>query len=40
MEYSHGDPAEPRLVMKQVHSFALAACLEDRICPSGHCGYY
>lgn len=41
IEYSHGaDPAEPRLVLMKVHSVALGACLEDRICPSGHCGYY
>jgi len=40
-EYTHGDPAEPRLVILHVHSVALAACLEDPLCrPAGHCGYY
>jgi hypothetical protein len=41
MPYSHGDPAEPRLVVLHVHSVALGACLDDPMCsPSGHCGYY
>lgn len=40
-EYTHGDPAEPRLVILHVHSEALGACLEDQLCrPTGHCGYY
>jgi hypothetical protein len=40
-EYTHGDPAEPRLVILHVHSEALATCLEDLLCrPTGHCGYY
>ena len=40
MEYTHGDPAEPRLVILQVHSQALAMCLDDPMCSTGHCGYY
>jgi hypothetical protein len=40
-EFTHGMSAmEPRLVRIQVHSAAIGACLDDPICPSGHCGYY
>ncbi len=38
--YSHGDPAEPRLVLLHVHSVALGACLDDPMCSTGHCGYF
>lgn len=41
MEYTHGDPSEPRLVILTVHSMALGLCLDDPTCrPVGHCGYY
>jgi hypothetical protein len=41
MEYMHGDPTEPRLVILRVHSIALGVCLDDPLCqPAGHCGYY
>jgi hypothetical protein len=40
IEYTHGDPREPRLVRITVHSFAIAACLSDPVCSSGHCGYW
>lgn len=40
-EYTRGMSAlEPRLVRIRVHSTALGLCLDDPICPSGHCGYY
>jgi hypothetical protein len=40
-EYTHGrSPLEPRLVRIKVHSVAIGACLDDPVCPSGHCGYY
>ena len=40
MEYTHGEPAEPRLVILQVHSQSLSMCLDDPMCSTGHCGYY
>jgi hypothetical protein len=41
IEYTHGDPAEPRLVVLRVASVSLGACLDDPVClPAGHCGYY
>jgi hypothetical protein len=41
LEYTHGNSAkEPRLVILKVHSIALAVCLDDPMCPTGHCGYY
>jgi hypothetical protein len=40
-EYTHGrSPEEPRLVILKVHSVALGLCLDDPMCPTGHCGYY
>ena len=40
-EYTRGmSPMEPRLVRIKVHSTALGLCLDDPICPTGHCGYY
>jgi hypothetical protein len=39
-EYTTGDPAEPRLVHVTKASFAIAACLDDPMCGSGHCGYF
>ena len=40
-EYTHGmSPKEPRLVILKVHSIALALCLDDPMCSTGHCGYY
>lgn len=39
-EYTHGDPKEPRLVILKVHSVSLSMCLDDPMCPTGHCGYY
>ena len=40
-EYTRGmSPLEPRLVRIKVHSTALGLCLDDPICPTGHCGYY
>jgi hypothetical protein len=39
-EYTSGDPAEPRLVRVTKASFSFAACLEDPMCGSGHCGYW
>jgi hypothetical protein len=40
-EYTRGmSPLEPRLVRIKVHSSALGLCLDDPICPTGHCGYY
>lgn len=40
-EYTHGmSPREPRLVRIKVHSMAVGLCLDDPICPTGHCGYY
>lgn len=41
IEYTHGEPAEPRLVILRVRSMSLGVCLDDPVClPSGHCGYY
>lgn len=41
IEYTHGDPMEPRLVRVLVASEGLGACLDDPVCqPMGHCGYY
>jgi hypothetical protein len=40
VEYTHGAPAEPRLVKMTVASFAIAACLDDPRCGSGHCGLW
>jgi len=41
MEYTHNDPAEPKLIILRVHSIALGVCLDDPLCrPTGHCGYY
>ena len=41
IEYTHGDPAEPRLVILHVRSVSLGVCLDDPVClPAGHCGYY
>lgn len=41
LEYTHGkSPLEPRLVRIKVHSTAIGMCLDDPICPTGHCGYY
>jgi hypothetical protein len=39
-EYTSGDAAEPRLVQVTKASFAFAACLDDPMCGSGHCGYW
>lgn len=39
-EYTSGDPAEPRLVQVSKASYAFAACLDDPMCGSGHCGYW
>lgn len=40
-EFTKGmSPEEPRLVILKVHSIALALCLDDPMCPTGHCGYY
>jgi hypothetical protein len=40
-EYTHGrSPNEPRLVILQVHSVGLGLCLDDPMCPTGHCGHY
>jgi hypothetical protein len=40
LEYSHGDPREPRLVLVTVSSVGLAFCFDDPVCGTGHCGYY
>ena len=40
IEYTHGDPKEPRLVRITVHSMAIGVCLSDPVCSSGHCGYW
>ena len=40
IEYTHGEPREPRLVRITVHSVAIAVCLSDPVCSSGHCGYW
>jgi hypothetical protein len=40
VEYTHGAPTEPRLVKMTVASFAIAACLDDPRCGSGHCGLW
>jgi hypothetical protein len=40
-EYTHGmSPIEPRLVRIKVHSMGIGLCLDDPVCPTGHCGYY
>jgi hypothetical protein len=40
-EYTPGMSArEPRLIILKVHSIALGLCLDDPMCPTGHCGYY
>jgi hypothetical protein len=39
-EFTGGDPREPRLVRVTVASVAFAACLDDPMCGSGHCGYW
>lgn len=39
-EYTTGDPQQPRLVRVTKASFAFAACLDDPMCGSGHCGYW
>jgi len=40
IEYTHGDPSQPRLVKITVHSIAFAVCLDDPMCGSGHCGAF
>jgi len=41
IEYTHGDPMEPRLVRILVASEGLGVCLDDPVCqPMGHCGYF
>lgn len=40
LEFTHGAASEPRLVRITVHSWAIAACLSDPVCTSGHCGYW
>ena len=41
IEYTHGDPLEPRLVRILVASEGLGVCLDDPVCqPMGHCGSY
>jgi hypothetical protein len=39
IEFSHGNPKEPRLVRIKVGSEALGVCFDDPVC-GGHCGYY
>ena len=31
---------EPSVVRLRVNSYAFEVCLDDPVCPSGHCGYY
>ena len=33
-------PHRPRLIKLSVRSFAFVACLDDPMCPTGHCGKY
>lgn len=40
IEFTHGEPLEPRLVVLKVHSVGLGVCLDDPVCGTGHCGYY
>jgi hypothetical protein len=42
--FSDGDHTQPRIVRAEktrlaVVSIAFGTCLEDPVCPSGHCGY-
>lgn len=39
-QFTSGDPRQPRLVRITVASVAFAACLDDPMCPTGHCSYW
>ncbi|HET9013174.1 MAG TPA: hypothetical protein VFN38_15215 [Gemmatimonadaceae bacterium] len=39
-EFTSGDAHQPRLVRATIASVAFAACLDDPMCPTGHCGYW